>query len=260
MELQPKIMVDQRRSRVLGIVQRRGFASLPDLAVELGVSESTVRRDLAHLEREGAAKRTHGGAFFTGAAGASLTTHQVSRQEQKQAIARVAAGLIGDRETVLLDGGSTTYELGQQLLGRTLQVVTNSLPMASLLAGASGIDLVVLGGYVHGPSGALHGEFADRMLEGVRVGKAVIGAGGINAQGLHNDNQLIVGTQRAMMRAAEEVIVVADSSKFGRASLASLCPLSQINRLVTDDELDDKWREVLADAGIEVHLASTPKP
>ncbi len=252
-------MVDQRRTRVLGIVRRKGFASLPELAEELGVSESTVRRDLAHLEQEGAARRTHGGAVYTGTGPALPQRAAPSRVEQKRAIATLAATLIGDRETVLLDGGSTTYELGQQLLGRTLQVVTNSLPMASLLSGAGGIDLVVLGGYVHGPSGALHGEFANRLLEGIRVGKAVIGAGGINAQGLHNDNQLIVGTQRAMMRAAEQVIVVADSSKFGHSSLAHLCPLQEINHLVTDDGLTDEWRQTLIDAGIQVYVADTQK-
>ncbi len=252
-------MVDQRRTRVLGIVRRKGFASLPELAEELGVSESTVRRDLAHLEQEGAARRTHGGAVYTGASPAPADRGAPSRLEQKRAIAALAATLLEDRETVLLDGGSTTYELGGLLLGRTLQVVTNSLPMASLLASGGGIDLVVLGGYVHASSGALHGEFANQMLRGMHVRRAVLGAGGINAQGLHNDNQLIVGTQRAMMRAADEVIVVADSSKFGHASLAQLCPLNEINLLVTDDGLSDSWRTTLADAGIQVHLAEVNK-
>lgn len=247
----------ERRQRVLELIQKNGFAALPDLAKSLRVSESTIRRDLAHLEREGGAKRTHGGAFLTSAR--PRLPHWARGDERtwacKRAIGAAAAALLSDGDTVLLDGGGTTYELAQRLIGRTMQVLTNSLPLANLLTSASGIDLVVIGGYVHGPSGAMHGDTAVRMLDSIRAPRAVLGAAAINEAGLANNNQLIVSTQQAMLRAAEEVIVVADSSKFGHTSLAPLCKLSEVHTLVVDDGLSDAWRARLESQGVNVVVA-----
>ena len=125
---------EQRRSQLLEMVRQRGFASLPDLADALSVSESTVRRDLDSLEQSGAAKRTHGGAFYTGPS-PKLPHFDLRQQvewDKKKAIARRAAELVEDGETLLLDGGSTTYELARLLVTRPLQVVTTSLPVANL--------------------------------------------------------------------------------------------------------------------------------
>src|SRR5438067_5513570 len=122
-------LTDDRRNRVLELIRQRGFASLPDLAETLEVSESTVRRDLDFLEESGVAKRTHGGVFYTGPSPklAHFERRQAQQWDKKKAIAYLAATLIEDGDTLLLDGGSTTYELAQLLVGRVLQVVTNSL-------------------------------------------------------------------------------------------------------------------------------------
>ncbi|MCA9262054.1 MAG: DeoR/GlpR transcriptional regulator, partial [Planctomycetales bacterium] len=140
-----------RRNKLLELVRSQGFASLPDMAESLQVSESTVRRDLAQLEREGAARRTHGGAFYTGPSPAfsHFRDRQSQQWDKKKAIAAAAARLIEDGATVLLDGGSTTYELARLLTARPLQVVTNSLPVANLFSSARQVDLIVVGGYVH---------------------------------------------------------------------------------------------------------------
>lgn len=250
-------MATERRVKLLEIIRRQGFASLPDLADELMVSESTVRRDLAHMEQQGSTKRTHGGAFYTGPS--PYLPHFRHRQEaewdKKKAIAVAAAAMIEDADTVLLDGGSTTYELARLLAGRPLQVVTNSLPVANLFSSATNVDLVVIGGYVHTRSGAIHGAYADKMLESIRVGKAVVSADGINEAGLYNSNHMLANTQRAMLRAAEEVIVVADSTKFGHQSLAHVCQLSEISRFVVDDSLDASWQQKLKDEGINLIVA-----
>lgn len=246
-----------RRSKLLEIVQRQGFASLPDLAESLDVSESTVRRDLAHLEKQGSTKRTHGGAFYTGPSPHMpyFRHRQTAQWDKKKAIAAAAAKMVDDADTLLLDGGSTTYELARVIAERTLQVVTNSLPVANLLSSATNVDLILIGGYVHTPSGAVHGPFAEQMLGSLGVRKAFLSAAGINQRGLYNSNYMLAQTQRAMALAAEQVIVLVDSTKFGHQSLAHICELKKIDRVVSDHELEQSWRKQLTDLQIELTIA-----
>jgi len=247
---------EQRRDQLLELVRLRGFASLPELAAELQVSESTIRRDLDVLEQSGAAKRTHGGAFYTGPSPklAHFDQRQKAQWDKKRRIAQRAAGLIEDGDTLLLDGGSTTYEFARLLVGRPLQVVTNSLPVANLLM-TSDVDLVIVGGYVHARTGVVVGPYADRMLEQLNVRRAVLSVAAVSERGCFNSNLLLVETERAMMRAADEVIVVADSTKFGHQSLSLLCGLDRIDRMVVDNGLDRAWQEKLTAAGVELFLA-----
>jgi DeoR/GlpR family transcriptional regulator of sugar metabolism len=245
---------EERRSRLLEMVRLRGFASLPDLASELQVSESTIRRDLDFLEEAGSAQRTHGGVFYTGPS--PKLTHFDQRQQadldKKRAIGRGAEALIEDGDTILLDGGSTTYELARLLVGRSLQVVTNSLPVANLFTSSDSADLVLIGGYVHTRTGVSLGPYANQMLADLNVRRAVLSVAGVNANGYYNSNLLLVETERAMMKAADEVIVVADSTKFGRTCLARLCDLGDIDVLVVDDVISEEWRGQLASAGVRL--------
>ena len=229
---------------------------MPDLADELAVSESTVRRDLDYLEEIGVAQRTHGGVFYTGPSPklAHFDQRQSLNWDRKRRIAASAARLIDDNDTILLDGGSTTYELAQLLVGRPLQVVTNSLPVANLFT-SSDADLVLLGGYVHSRTGVTLGPYANQMLAGLNVRRAVLSVAGANERGFYNSNLLLVETERAMMASAEEIIVVADSTKFGHTSLAHLCPLDEIDVLVTDSEIESEWQARLTDAGVKVVTA-----
>lgn len=256
------VLAEQRRNRLLELIRGRGFVSLPELADEMQVSESTVRRDLDALEESGAARRTHGGVFYTGGRPAMppFDERQPAHWEQKQAIARRTAELIDDGDTLLLDGGSTTYEVARLLVGRELQIVTNSLPVANLFAANPSADLVLIGGFVYPRTGVSLGPYADQMLAGVSVRRTILSVGGVTERGYFNSNLLLVETERAMMRAADEVIVVADSTKFGRRSLAHLCELNQIGRLVTDDKAPDVWRQRLTTAGVDVVLAPTKEP
>ncbi len=131
--------------KILEMLRQHGFVSILDLRDVLDVSESTIRRDLEYLEESGEAKRTHGGVFSTGPS--SSVKQFGSRKgnwDLKRAVAILAAEQIEDHETILLDGGSTTYELARQLVGRPLQIVTNSLPVANLFASNDMVDLVFL--------------------------------------------------------------------------------------------------------------------
>src|SRR5690606_4284912 len=151
---------------LLEMVRGQGFASFRDLAGQLEVSESTVRRDLDYLEETGVAKRTHGGVFYTGPSPklAHFEQRQQVQWDKKRAIAQAAAELIEDGVALLLDWNSTTYELAQLLVGRTLQVVTNSLPVSNLFMSSPNSDLIIIGGYVHARTGVSLGPYADQML------------------------------------------------------------------------------------------------
>lgn len=255
--IRPNSLTDERRIRILEVIRQRGFASLPGLAEALEVSESTVRRDLDFLEESGVAQRTHGGVFYTGPSPklAHFDQRQSLNWDKKRQIAVAASGLIEDNDTVLLDGGSTTYELAQLLVGRPLQVVTNSLPVANLFTSSEKADLVLIGGYVHAKTGVSLGPYANHMLAELNVRRAVISVAGINERGCYNSNLLLVETERAMMASAEEVIVVADSTKFGHTSLSHLCELSEVDTVVTDRELTNDWRDRLAAAEVKLVVA-----
>ena len=251
------MLAEQRRRLLLELIASRGFATLEELVRELGVSESTVRRDLESLDAAGAIQRTHGGAVMSGEV-RTMPAHEdrlASAAAEKRAIGRTTAGLIDDGDTVLLDGGTTTFEVARALLGRPVQVVTNSLPIASLLSGSRQSDVILIGGYVSPRTGVAMGPLAVEMMRGIRVRRTIMGAGGIVAEGVYNSNVLLVETERQMMRCGQRVVLVADHSKFGRLSLSRLCDLGAIDVIVVDPALPDEFRPSLEASGVALHVA-----
>jgi DeoR family transcriptional regulator, fructose operon transcriptional repressor len=252
------MLVEERRNRLLDLVRAGRFASLPELAQTLDVSESTVRRDVEYLENQGSAKRIHGGVLYTGSS--PMLPHFDARQhmqwDQKKAIAAKATELVEDGDTVLLDGGSTTHEVAALLVGRPIHVVTTSLPVANLFASDTNSDLIFIGGNICPRTGVARGPYAIEMLSKVRVRKTILSVAGINEEGCFNNNLLIVEAERQMMQAADEVIVVADSSKFDHQSLAYLCPLEDVDHIVVDDRISIGWQEKIMAAGAKLHVGS----
>jgi len=251
------VLAEERRSHLLEMVRMRGFASLPDLAGELEVSESTIRRDLEYLEQTGHARRTHGGVFYTGTSPKlpHFDERQPAQWDRKRAIAERAIELVEDGDTIMLDGGSTTYEVARLLVGRPLQVVTNSLPVANLFAANATTDLVLIGGYVYPRTGVALGPYANEMLASLNVRRTILSVAGIKETGFFNSNLLLVETEQAMMRAADEVVVVADSTKFDRQSLAHLAPLDAIDYLVVDNGITEEWRSRMLAGGVKLLVA-----
>ena len=256
------MFVGERRQRVLELVSRLGFISLADLAREINKSESTVRRDLEYWDKLGKIKRTHGGAFYVGDGSTlpALEERTSSQLEEKRVIARAAAERIRDGDAILLDGGTTTLEVARLLVGRRLQIVTNSLPIANLFASNRETDLVMLGGYVYPKTGVALGPLTVRMMEDVNVRQAILSVGGITAKGLFNSNLLLTETERQMMRCAEEVVVVADHTKIGRQALSFLCELSAVDTLIVDSGLTAAQRELVEGAGARLLIAEMAAP
>lgn len=254
------MLLDQRRLRILDHVAQNGFASLQELVDRAGASESTVRRDLDFLDQEGHLKRTRGGAvaLMRNASSPALASLSRSATEQKERIAAAAVSLVEDGETVLIDGGSTTHAFARELVQRefdALQIVTNSIALLSTLAPAAGIELVSLGGVMQPKTGVLLGPLTTAALRELHVRKLIMGTGGIRETGLYNSNSLLVETERRMLDAADEVIVLADSGKFGHSELVHLCGLDRVDVLVTDDQVSEEWRRRLTEAGIRLIIA-----
>ena len=251
------MLAESRRKHLLELISRQGFVTLEELVKTLGVSESTVRRDLESLDQTGTIKRTHGGAVCSAELKLmpALDDRVSAQAAEKRAIGMLTASLIEDGETVLLDGGTTTLEVARALLGRPVQVVTNSLPIAGLLASSKENDLILIGGYVSPRTGVAMGPLAIASMESIRVRKAILGAGGIVAEGIYNSNLLLVETERKMMERGQEVMIVADHSKFGKLSLTWLCGLGDVDSLVVDSALPEVYRTLLDLSGVTTHFA-----
>lgn len=251
------MLVEERRQQVLDLVSKRGFVALGELAEAIQVSESTIRRDIDFWSKKGAVRPTRGGAVFVGNGHGmpALEDRTAAQLEEKQAVARAAAGRIRDGDCVLLDGGTTTLEVAKLLVGRPVQIVTNSLPIATLFANRREADLVLLGGYVYPRTGVALGQSTVRMLEDIHANQAVLSVGGLTDKGLFNSNLLLVETERQMMRCADEVVVVADHTKIGRPALAFLCELATIDTLIVDAGLTREQRKLLDQTDVRVILA-----
>jgi DeoR/GlpR family transcriptional regulator of sugar metabolism len=240
------------------LVSRKGFVALAELARVTKSSESTIRRDLDYWDEQGRLKRTHGGAIFVGVGSAlpALDERATSQIEGKRAIARAAAKRIGDGDAILLDGGTTTLEVARLLVGRPLQIVTNSLPIAQLFASSRETDLIFLGGYVYPRTGVALGPLTVRMMDDIHVHQTILSVGGITAKGFFNSNLLLAETERQMMRCADEVVVVADQTKIGRQALAFLCELSEVDTIIVDQELPPAQQELFDRAGTRLIVAN----
>jgi DeoR/GlpR family transcriptional regulator of sugar metabolism len=246
------VLVDQRRQQILQITENKGFVSMVELVDQIRASESTIRRDLEFLDGIGQIRRTRGGAAYVGESLTSFDVRRTKAREQKVRIAEAAAALVEPGETVLLDGGTTTLEVARELVGRPLQVVTNSIPIVNALVNSPQTELIVIGGFLYPKTGVNLGPIAVAALKSIHARRLFVSVGGITEAGLFNSNALLVETERQMIEAAEEVVVVSDSSKLGHSALAHLCSLDVVDRLVVDSGITEEWKQIVRRAGVEL--------
>jgi DeoR family fructose operon transcriptional repressor len=250
------MFVEERHQMILELLREAGKVSVESLADRFRVSAPTVRADLAVLEQRGLIRRTHGGAIpkETTLYEPPYGEREQARREEKRRIARLAASRVRDCETILLDAGTTVHEIARMLRERVgLTVVTNSLPAAFELAEAGGVNVVLIGGQVHPERQATLGPLATEFLRDMHVDRAFIGVNGVSEAGWTVVDFDAVQVKRSMMARAREVIVVADHSKLGEATFASIGPLNAAHVLVTDTPIEsDSLRAALEQAGVEV--------
>jgi len=240
------------------MLESRDFLDLETLCRELDASESSVRRDLDDLEEQNVLKRVYGGAVPVQppANGAFDFTVESGRfSDEKSRIARLTAGLIEDGQTVILDGGSTVAAVAVELAGKSLHIVTNSLPIAETLEARRNIELTLTGGYLDPRIRVMLGPLCEQMLGLIRADVLIMGIGSVTEAGFSNNNTLVVGSEQKMIEIASRVIIVADHTKFGRGAMLPVAPLEDADTVVSDSELDGENVELLRGKGIEVLLA-----
>src|SRR6478672_2677443 len=233
---------DVRLGLILQQLNESGSVGVSELAEQLDVSEASVRRDLHRLESQQLLTRTHGGAVASGVLYELPMRYRGGRHhEAKRAIAKYTAGLLGPEvSSVGLNGGSTTTEVARALVAHTgLRVVTNALNIAAELAVRSNIELVVCGGSARSESYELVGPLAELTLANINLDVAVIGVDGISAvAGLTTHHEVEAQTNRFLLRSAQRVIVVADSSKIGKRGFAKIGDIAVASDIVTDSGVD----------------------
>ena len=252
-----KLKAAERQLRLREVFESREFVDLQTLCKDLKSSESTVRRDLIQLEKAGILRRVHGGALAAHGRDDSVDFSGLSARmsPEKQRIAKAAAPLVENGQTVILDGGSTVAAVARELVGMRLHVMTNSLPIAQVFKEARGIELTLTGGYLDPRLEVLVGPFCEKMLDSVAADVLIMGIGGVTEAGYSNNNTLIVGSERKMIEVSRKVVIVADHSKFGRAGIVPVAPLQAADVVVSDKALDSTYRRLLRSHGVEVVLA-----
>lgn len=254
-----KISASLRKMRIREQVMRSDEVSIPDLAVHFGVSEMTIRRDLIGLEREGQVHRTHGGAIASErmAFEFDFRERRLEHQEEKCAIAREAAKLVRPGQRLMLDTGTTTLELAQELKNMSgLTIITPSLAVASALQFSEGIQTILLGGILRKGRPDLTGAVTSHTLDLFAADIVFQGADAIDLNGwIYNEDMVLARVDQKMREQTNCTVILADSSKIGKVALMRSANLSDIDRLVTDSKLPAEAQAALAKLGVKLTLA-----
>lgn len=248
---------EERRSRIENHLQKVEFASLDELAQQVNASLSTIRRDLTALETTGTLRRTHGGARLVNPKNDefSFLHRGLNQQEEKERIGAACAELIKPNQTVICDAGTTVFTVARHLESKAPQILTNSLPVGTYYGSNSHLEVILSGGVIYPRLGVLVGPLAVEAFRRMNVDIAIMGAGGLTAEGVTNSHVLLIDIQRAMLAAADKVVLCLDSSKIGRKSVTHLCGLEHINVLVTTQSLPDDIQSAMDKYQVEVIIA-----
>jgi len=249
-----------RRKKILQKLEKNGQVIVTELSKEFQVSEVTIRNDLEQLEQKNMLLRARGGAIKV--ENNVGVDYQISEKDkinyaEKSAIGKKAARLIQEQDTVIIDSGTTTAEMVKNLKSfRNLKVITNAINIVTQLVNHHNINLIIPGGYLRPNSQSLVGPLAEKNFRNFHVDKVFLGVDGFDTRlGIYTPNMEEAYLNEIMIEIANEVIVLADSSKFKRKSLTFICPVSKINTVVTDEGISQDDRKRLEDAGIKLVIA-----
>jgi DeoR family ulaG and ulaABCDEF operon transcriptional repressor len=261
--------VAEREQAIIQLLEPSGFVSFRDLERKLDASPATIRRDLERLAIEGRIERVRGGARLARTAdgeeregampahlrGAPFHQNIHLRRAQKEAIGRAAAGLCSPGEGVMIDGGSTTLQMCPHIAGLGLQVLTNSLHIVSALLPQESTRILVPSGTVFREQNIILGAAGEHSMPSFHAPKLFMGAAAVGPKGLMQADVVLVAAERRLIDAAEQMIVLVDSSKFSNPSGIVVGELDLIDILITDDGITAGQRAMLAAAGVKVLVA-----
>ncbi|MFV0333061.1 MAG: DeoR/GlpR family DNA-binding transcription regulator [Tropicimonas sp.] len=251
----------ERHRVILSAVQDRPVAMVADLCTLTGASEATIRRDIAALHMRKELRRVRGGAEalappqFIGLAGRPFAMNETLHIARKRAIAIAAAGLCEDGEAVIINGGTTTFQMVHPLATRRLQVFTNSFPIAEHLLKHSRNTVMVPGGAIYREQNIILSPFENDVTRNFYARHMFMGAHGIGRVGLMEADPLLIQAEEKLMGQADELVVMVDSSKFAGRSSLILCPLEKIDILITDEGIDGRAAAMIESAGIRLIVA-----
>jgi len=249
----------RRRTVILEKLETDNQVNVSQLSEAFGVSEVTVRNDLAQLELKNLLIRARGGAIKISRVGMD---HHLSEKnkiniKEKRKIGKAAAQLVSNGDTIIIDSGSTTAELAQNLENITnLNVITNALNIASQLSSQKNINVIVPGGFLRPESLSLVGAPAENTFQNYYCDKLFLGVDGLDIEhGLSTPNIEEAHLNQKMVNISKQVILLADSSKFSKRSLAFICPINKVDILVTDSGITKEFKKQLENIGITVIIA-----
>ena len=252
------MQAEERQSKIETYLQKAEFAPLEELSQHVGVSVSTVRRDLAALETRTQVRRTHGGARTLQQPKSDefvfnvRDTHQI---KEKESIGEACAALISPGQNVIIDSGTTCFHVAKRLGDKVAQIITNSLPVANIFSASNRHEVHLSGGVIYPRLGVLVGPHAVETFSRMHADVAILSGSGIAEDGIYNSHALIVDIQRAMMAGAANVIFCIDHTKFGRRSTFFLSAFDAVDVIVTDAGAPESLVTALRAKGIEVVIA-----
>lgn len=245
-----------RHRIILSAVQDRPVVTVAEMCTLTGASEATVRRDINTLDDRGQLRRVRGGAEaltstpFIGLAGRPYSVNETMNIVQKQAIAAAAVDMCVDGEPIIINGGTTTFQMVHPLATRKLQVFTNSFSIAEHLLKNSDNTVLLPGGVVYREQNIILSPFDNDVTRNFYARRMFMGAQGLGPLGLMEQDPLLVQAEQKLIGQADELIVLADSSKFANRSSLVLCALSQIDTIITDEGIDDRTASMLEAADV----------
>ncbi|SNS98048.1 transcriptional regulator, DeoR family [Anaerovirgula multivorans] len=249
------MFAEERKAKILEILNTSYRIQVNDLTEALQVSESTIRRDLQDLEQEGLLKRTHGGAvkLENTSFEPTMNEKELTNIEEKIEIGKKAAAFIEDNDTVILDAGTTTLQIAKNIQARNVTVLTNSMLIALELLNNKEVEVIIAGGYARREIVSIVGPITDKIIQSLRVDKAFIGTNGITIEdGCTTPNVDEAHTKSIMIQSAKEIYIVADHSKFGTVSFARIARLDEIDGIITDEEIDQNILEKYQSKNIQI--------
>ncbi|WP_379131782.1 DeoR/GlpR family DNA-binding transcription regulator [Paenibacillus sp. sgz500958] len=250
---------EERKRSIVEFLEKHSRGSVQELSQELGVSESTIRRDLKELEEARLLKRTHGGAVSLQSVNfeAAISEKEDRFLDEKLRIARKAVEMIQPGDAILLDGGTTTLQIAKELKSFSdIKVITNSIMVLNELKDCRNLEVSITGGMLRPDTMAFVGPMTERCLEMVRVDKAFLGTNGMDLQeGITTPNMLEAATKRKMIRVAKQVILLADHSKIGQISYSKVADLDEMDHCIFDAETPEDFVQGIIQMGVSVTLA-----
>ena len=262
--LQGTIMHEKERHRtILSAVVDRPVVTVVQVCNLTGASEATVRRDIATLHMQQKLRRVRGGAEaitppqFVGLAGRPFTVNEAIHTKEKEAIARAAVELCNDGDPIIINGGTTTFQMVHPLASRRLSVFTNSFPIAEHLLKHSKNTIMLSGGTIYREQNIILSPFDNDVTRNFYAKKMFMGVQGLGPLGLMEADPLIIQAEQKLLGQADELVVLADSSKFENRSSLVLCPLSRITTVITDERVSDKTASMLEAVDVNLIVAQS---